>query len=74
VFDWFESHSNGSRHAAPASVFRWWRSFVELHGGKVRVDSIVGKGTTVTCNFPGRSIRSSQRRGMIPLMTFRWRC
>ena len=28
------------------------RSFVELHGGKVRVDSVVGKGTTVTCDFP----------------------
>jgi signal transduction histidine kinase len=28
------------------------RSFVELHGGNVRVDSIVGKGTTVTCDFP----------------------
>ena len=28
------------------------RSFVELHGGKVRVDSVVGKGTTVTCEFP----------------------
>jgi len=28
------------------------RSFVELHGGKVRVDSTVGKGTTVTCSFP----------------------
>jgi signal transduction histidine kinase len=28
------------------------RSFVELHGGKVRVDSVVGKGTIVTCDFP----------------------
>jgi signal transduction histidine kinase len=28
------------------------RSFVELHGGKVRVDSIVGNGTTVTRDFP----------------------
>ena len=28
------------------------RSFVELHGGKVRVDSVVGKGTSVTCDFP----------------------
>ena len=28
------------------------RSFVELHGGKVRVDSIVGRGTVVICDFP----------------------
>jgi signal transduction histidine kinase len=28
------------------------RSFVELHGGTVRLDSTVGSGTTVTCRFP----------------------
>ena len=52
VFDWFESHSNGSRHRGAGLGLSLVRSFVELHGGKVRVDSVVGKGTTVTCNFP----------------------
>jgi signal transduction histidine kinase len=52
VFDWFESHSNGSRHRGAGLGLSLVRSFVELHGGKVRVDSIVGKGTTVTCDFP----------------------
>jgi signal transduction histidine kinase len=52
VFDWFESHSNGSRHRGAGLGLSLVRSFVELHGGKVRVDSIVGKGTTVTCEFP----------------------
>ena len=52
VFDWFESHSNGSRHRGAGLGLSLVRSFVELHGGKVRVDSTVGKGTTVTCNFP----------------------
>jgi signal transduction histidine kinase len=28
------------------------RSFVELHGGSVELDSTVGKGTRVTCHFP----------------------
>lgn len=28
------------------------RSFVELHGGWVELDSTVGKGTCVTCHFP----------------------
>jgi signal transduction histidine kinase len=28
------------------------RSFVELHGGWVELDSAVGKGTRVTCHFP----------------------
>ena len=52
VFDWFESHSNGSRHRGAGLGLPLVKSFVELHGGQVRVDSIVGKGTTVTCDFP----------------------
>ncbi|MBC7585292.1 MAG: ATP-binding protein, partial [Tardiphaga sp.] len=52
VFDWFESHANGSRHRGAGLGLSLVRSFVELHGGKVRVDSVVGKGTTVTCDFP----------------------
>jgi signal transduction histidine kinase len=52
VFDWFESHSNGSRHRGAGLGLPLVKSFVELHGGRVRVDSILGKGTTVTCDFP----------------------
>ncbi len=52
VFDWFESHSHGSRHRGAGLGLSLVRSFVELHGGKVRVDSVVGKGTSVTCDFP----------------------
>jgi len=52
VFDWFESHSHGSRHRGAGLGLSLVRSFVELHGGKVRVDSVVGRGTTVTCDFP----------------------
>jgi signal transduction histidine kinase len=52
VFDWFESHSNGSRHRGAGLGLPLVKSFVELHGGKVRVDSVLGKGTTVTCHFP----------------------
>jgi len=52
VFDWFESHANGSRHRGAGLGLSLVRSFVELHGGKVYVDSIVGKGTTVSCEFP----------------------
>jgi signal transduction histidine kinase len=52
VFDWFESHSNGSRHRGAGLGLPLVKSFVELHGGRVRVDSIVGQGTTVTCDFP----------------------
>jgi signal transduction histidine kinase len=52
VFDWFESHSNGSRHRGAGLGLSLVKSFVELHGGKVEVKSVVGKGTTVTCAFP----------------------
>jgi signal transduction histidine kinase len=52
VFDWFESQSQGSRRRGAGLGLSLVRSFVELHGGKVRVDSVVGKGTTVTCDFP----------------------
>jgi signal transduction histidine kinase len=52
VFDWFESHSHGSRHRGAGLGLSLVRSFVELHGGMVRVDSAVGKGTSVTCDFP----------------------
>ncbi|WP_316166365.1 MULTISPECIES: sensor histidine kinase [unclassified Bradyrhizobium] len=52
VFEWFESHSQGSRHRGAGLGLSLVRSFVELHGGRVRMDSAVGKGTTVTCDFP----------------------
>jgi signal transduction histidine kinase len=52
VFDWFESHSNGSRHRGAGLGLPLVKSFVELHGGRVRVDSSIGRGTTVTCDFP----------------------
>jgi signal transduction histidine kinase len=52
VFNWFESHSHGSRHRGAGLGLSLVRSFVELHGGKVRVESAVGKGTTVCCEFP----------------------
>ncbi len=52
VFDWFESHSNGSRHRGAGLGLSLVRSFVELHGGRVDIDSSAGRGTTVVCTFP----------------------
>jgi signal transduction histidine kinase len=52
VFNWFETHANGSRHRGAGLGLSLVRSFVELHDGRVFVDSVVGKGTTVTCEFP----------------------
>jgi signal transduction histidine kinase len=52
VFDWFETDTRGSQHRGPGLGLSLVRSFVELHGGTVTIDSIVGHGTTVTCTFP----------------------
>ena len=52
MFDWFESHSQGSRHRGAGLGLSIVRSFVELHGGTVTLDSAVGQGTRVVCEFP----------------------
>ena len=52
VFNWFETHPLGSHHRGPGIGLSLVRSFVELHGGTVSIDSVVGEGTTVTCRFP----------------------
>ena len=52
VFEWFETDSMGSQHRGTGSGLSLVRSFVELHGGTVTIDSTLGQGTTVTCVFP----------------------
>jgi signal transduction histidine kinase len=52
VFNWFESHPLGSRHRGAGLGLSIVRSFVELHGGTVTLDSTVGQGTTAVCTFP----------------------
>jgi signal transduction histidine kinase len=57
VFDRFESHTSGSRHRGPGLGLSIVRALVELHGGRVTIDSALGEGTTVTCIFPIRAAR-----------------
>ena len=57
VFDRFESHSGGSRHRGPGLGLSIVRALVELHGGRVTIDSALGEGTTVTCIFPVRAAK-----------------
>jgi signal transduction histidine kinase/PAS domain-containing protein len=52
VFDWFETDSLGSQHRGTGLGLSLVRSFVELHGGTVRLESGTEGGTTVTCTFP----------------------
>jgi signal transduction histidine kinase len=52
IFDWFETHPLGSQHRGAGLGLSIVRSFVQLHGGSVEIESAVGQGTTVTCLFP----------------------
>jgi signal transduction histidine kinase len=52
IFDSFESNPLGSHHRGAGLGLSIVRSFVQLHGGTVTVDSAVGSGTTVICTFP----------------------
>jgi len=52
VFDRFKTHTGGSNHRGVGLGLSIVRSFVELHGGKVLVETAPGKGTTMTCIFP----------------------
>ena len=64
VFDRFHSNTVGSRHRGVGLGLSIVRSLMELHGGKVLIDSALGEGTTVTCVFPARS----QAVGQAPLI------
>lgn len=53
VFSRFEARANGGRRRGAGLGLSIVKSFVELHGGSVRIDTGTGKGTTVICHFPG---------------------
>ena len=52
VFKRFEPRSNGGRRRGAGLGLSIVKSFVELHGGSVEIDTEPGSGTTVTCRFP----------------------
>lgn len=52
VFERFESRTDGSRHRGVGLGLNMVKSLVELHGGKVEIESEPGLGTTVTCLLP----------------------
>ncbi|MCO5063805.1 MAG: ATP-binding protein [Rhizobiaceae bacterium] len=52
VFSRFESRANGGRRRGAGLGLSIVKSFVELHGGTVRIETGADKGTTVICFFP----------------------
>jgi signal transduction histidine kinase len=65
VFDRFESHTAGSRHRGVGLGLSIVRAFMDLHGGKVFIDSVPGEGTTVTCVFPAPTALEAPRHALI---------
>lgn len=59
VFSRFEPRSNGGRRRGAGLGLSIVKSFVELHGGSVDIDTGVERGTTVQCRFPSTSPRVS---------------
>ncbi len=55
VFDRFHSDPTTSQHRGIGLGLSIVRAFTELHGGNVKIDSILGQGTVVTCTLPARS-------------------
>lgn len=54
VFNRFVGHDSGARRRGAGLGLSIVKSFVELHGGEVEIESREGAGTTVTCIFPAR--------------------
>ncbi len=49
IFEKFERGSPNARQSGPGLGLSLVKSFIELHGGTVEMDSRPGIGTTVTC-------------------------
>jgi signal transduction histidine kinase len=60
VFDRFKTHTSGSRHRGVGLGLSIVRSFVELHGGRISIESFPGQGTSVTCVFPAQGVMLEQ--------------
>ena len=62
VFGRFRTHTNGSRHRGVGLGLSIVRSLVELHGGRVLIDTAPGEGTTVTCIFPAQGAKAKKTK------------
>lgn len=52
IFRRFEPRTNGGRRRGAGLGLSIVKSFVELHGGTVEIETGEGRGTTVICRFP----------------------
>ncbi|MFV0281942.1 MAG: ATP-binding protein [Rhodoblastus sp.] len=61
VFDRFKSHTIGARHRGVGLGLSIVKALVELHEGKIHIDSAPGEGTAVTCIFPARASEAASK-------------
>src|SRR5690606_22640505 len=52
IFKRFESGNPGGRRRGAGLGLSIVKSFVELHGGSVQIETSEGRGTAVICRFP----------------------
>ncbi len=52
IFERFQSRPSGAGHRGPGLGLSLVKSFVELHGGSVDIESTPNQGTTVVCRIP----------------------
>lgn len=62
VFGRFRTHTSGSRHRGVGLGLSIVGSLVELHGGRVLIDTAPGEGTTVTSIFPARGVGAKKAK------------
>jgi signal transduction histidine kinase len=56
IFEKFERGSPNARQSGPGLGLSLVKSFIELHGGTVEMDSRPGSGTTVTCHLNAAAV------------------
>ncbi|MGH8674791.1 MAG: ATP-binding protein, partial [Burkholderiales bacterium] len=66
AFERFESTTRAKDARRAGLGLALVRSFVELHGGWVELDSAVGKGTRVTCHFPRHAVEAPTGEAAAP--------
>lgn len=69
VFDRFEAHSSSDRRRGAGLGLSLVRSFVELHGGWVTLESAPDVGTRVTCHLPVRAAPPAAQSSTSPMPT-----
>ncbi|MDY8110513.1 PAS-domain containing protein [Fulvimarina sp. 2208YS6-2-32] len=59
IFERFEANAEGGRSSGPGLGLSIVKSLVELHGGKISVETPEGGGTRIVCALPARQTGSS---------------